>query len=165
MFREDWHIWVVKTNRFEHTERFLKEIPQIKEILYPTASKEFKLRSGAVKKKRVPLYSGYLFLRYEGTPELFHRLNNYPFLTTYVGRCRGEDLVKVKEVRQLEEWNVINRAFKIDDSVKITSGPFTGFVGDVVEIHSNDVVALIEVFGRPVRTTINKDNADIIQRT
>lgn len=159
-----WHIWVVKPHRFSYVEAFLKDIPEIEEILYPTETKEFKLKNNTKRKKRVPLYSGYLFLRYKQDAKLHETLSSYPFITTYVGTCTGKDLEKVVEVKNLEEWNVKNKKFELDDLVRINSGPFKDFTGEIEEINSNNVVVSIEVFGRSTRTSIDKDDADILKR-
>lgn len=159
-----WHIWVIKPHRFQFVETFLKEITEIQEILYPTQTKEFKLKNNAKRKKRVPLYSGYLFLRYKQSTLIYEKLTANPFITTYVGTCSGKDLKKVVEVKNLEEWNVMNKKFELDDTVKINAGPFKDFVGEVTETNSNTIIISTEVFGRKTRVTLNKDDADILKR-
>lgn len=161
---EDWFIWVIKQTRFEDVERFLKTLPEIHEVLYPTTIKEYKLSKGSIKKKRVPLYSGYLFLRYDNPVETFNKLRAHPFITTYAGKCTGSDLEKVREVRQLEEWNAANKKFEIDDRVRINCGPFKDFEGYIVAINSSNVVAYITVFGREVKVKISNGDADILKR-
>jgi len=161
---DSWHIWVVKQNRFETVERFLNELSEIKEILYPTATKEYKLKSGQVRKKRVPLYSGYLFLRYKFTQKTHAALSKNAFLTTYVGRCSGADLEKVRAVKQLEEWNTVNKMFEVDDIVNINCGPFKGFAGPVVEVSSASIIVIVKVFGRDVKVTVTKDDVDIVNK-
>lgn len=164
VLQSEWHIWVVKPNRYSHVETFLNEISEIEEILYPTETKEFKLKNNAKRKKRVPLYSGYLFLKYKQEASLYEKLSANPFITTYVGTCTGKDLEKVKEVKDLEEWNVVNKKFELDDLIQINSGPFKDFSGDVIGINSGNIVVSVEVFGRKTRISINKDDADIMKR-
>ena len=95
---------------------------------------------------------------------MYEKLSTYPFITTYVGTCTGKDLEKVMEVKDLEEWNVQNKKFELDDFIKINSGPFKDFTGEINEINSNNVVVSIEVFGRKTKISINKDDADILKR-
>ena len=160
-----WHIWVIKPNKFTYVEKYLNSLGVIKEILYPTKTSEFKLRNNTKKKKRTPLYSGYLFLRYEDSPELYYKISAYPFITTYVGKCSGKDLEKVREVKVLEELNVINKKFELDDNVCVNSGPLKGFIGSVEGVNSSSIVILTEVFGRVTRLTVDKDDADILKRS
>ena len=158
-----WYIWAIKINKFDEVERYISTIPEIDEYLYPTTTKEYKLKAG-VRKKRVPLYSGYLFLKYRNTPEVFYKLNTFPFITTYVGVCSGEDLSIVKEVRELEYINLFNKEIHVDDVVKVNSGPFLGLSGNVVSTTSANVCVALTVFGRSVNVTFNKDDIDIIKR-
>jgi len=162
--QSEWHIWVVKPHRYSYVETFLNELSGIEEILYPTETKEFKLKNNTKRKKRVPLYSGYLFLKYKQDAKMYEKLSTNPFITTYVGTCTGKDLEKVMEVKDLEEWNVQNKKFELDDFIKINSGPFKDFTGEINEINSNNVVVSIEVFGRKTKISINKDDADILKR-
>jgi transcription antitermination factor NusG len=159
-----WNIWVIKVNKFDEVERFLDELEEIEEYIYPTVTKEFKLKSGKIKKKRAPLYSGYIFLRYIDTPEIFYKLNIFPFMTTYVGRCTGDDLKLVKQVKETEYLNVVNKKIQVDDIVQVNSGSFKGFVGPVISVMSSDVSVIFQVFGRDVKTTFNKDDVDIVKR-
>jgi transcription antitermination factor NusG len=161
---DNWHIWVIKINKFDDVETYLKTLPEIEEFLYPTATKEYKLKSGEIKKKRVPLYSGYLFLKYKDSPETYTKLSSYPFITTYVGVCTGKDLELVRQVRELELLNTTNKNMQVDDMVRINTGPFKGFEGAVTSVTSSNIIVQISVFGRSVNTTFSKDDADIIER-
>jgi transcription antitermination factor NusG len=159
-----WYIWVVKVNKINKVIEFLEETLEIAEYVYPTYVKEYKLNSGGVLKKKVPLYSGYIFMRYHDTPEVFQKINTNKYITTYVGKCRGEDLDIVKNVVRLETLNSASRVFCVGDVVKVNCGPFNGFVGKVTTINSSNIVVSLVVFGRNVNVTLNKDDADIVKR-
>jgi len=158
-----WHIWVIKLNKFEKVEEYIKGLSEIEEYLYPTMIKEYKTGK-VVKRRRVPLYSGYLFMRYIDTPEVFHKLNTFPFITTYVGKCTRDDLELVRKVKNLEYLNYVNKVIHVDDVVKINSGPFKDFSGTVISTSSSNICVVLSVFGRSVNVTFNKDDADILKR-
>lgn len=164
MVESTWHIWVIKQSKQDTVISYLDSLPEVEEYLYPTAPKLYKLKSGKVKKKRVPLYSGYLFIKYANAPETFYKLNTFPFITTYVGPCSKSDLEKVDAAKRLEEWNVLSKNVQVDDFVKITSGPFEGFEGKVNAVNGNNVTVSLYVLGRKVNTTFIKDDVDVLKR-
>lgn len=161
----EWHIWVIKLNKFAKVEKHLESIPEVEEFLYPTVTKEFKSRSGNVIKRRVPMYSGYIFIKYVEDPVTYYKINEFPFITTYVGLCSGSDLEKVRQVKEVEYLNTVNKNVSVDDRVAINSGPFKGFEGDVTATSSNSITVMLYVFGRPTPVNLNQDDADIILRT
>jgi len=60
--KEQWFAWSVRSSKFDVIKCYLeKSVPEVKKILYPTVTSERRLKSGEVKKKKVPLYGGYLF--------------------------------------------------------------------------------------------------------
>lgn len=165
MQKPEWHIWVIKVNKFSRVESHLKDIPEIEEVLYPTVTKEYKSTSGKTIKKRAPLYSGYLFLKYVDNPVTYHHINICPFITTYVGKCSGEDLKNVYRMRDIEYINTVNKRVSVDDRVRINSGPFKGFDGTVTATSSNNITVLLHVFGRATPVNLDQDDADIVERT
>jgi len=160
----DWFIWVIKQGKFDKVEAHIKTIPEIEEYVYPTTSKSYRNKKGGTIKRRTPLYSGYIFLRYKEDPETFYKLNTFPFITTYVGRCSGADLEIVKKVRELEYINTISKDIEVNDKVRVNCGPFHEFEGTVVEVNSKGVVVELLVFGRQTKTSFNKEDVDVIER-
>lgn len=158
-----WHIWVIKENRFDEIAKVLDGLSEVDRYVYPTKVKEYKTKKGIIK-KRTALYSGYLFIRYRDSDSVFHKLNVLPYFTTYVGTCTGSDLERVEEVERLETWNVISKSVCVDDVVKVNSGPFKDFMGVVIEVSSNGVIAMIEVFGRKTPARFSKDDVDVTKR-
>ena len=157
-----WHIWVIKQNKFSHIEHFLEtSVPQVEEVFFPTVPKEHKV-GNRVYKKRVPLYSGYLFLKYSDVNEkIFYLLRAQPFFTTYVGKC---DERSVNRMRLKEEWNVLNKTVDIGDSVEVTSGPFNKCKGVVNAINGNRITIKTTLFGRDIDHVLSSEDLEIINR-
>src|SRR3972149_6106593 len=104
--KRTWNVWTTKPGKFDIVLKYIQEnIPEIKEVLYPTVVAESKTSKGKEKKKRVPLYAGYLFLQYETNPHVWHKLNDHPFVARYVGVCLGKDLHSVYNLRNVEFLN------------------------------------------------------------
>lgn len=157
-----WHIWVIKQTKFKYIEHFIEnEVPQITEVFFPTAPKEYR-SNNKIYKKRVPLYKGYLFLKYVDEDEkIFYKLRSNPFFTTYVGKCSESS---VSEMKTKEEWNLPNRKYDIGDQVKVISGPFNKCKGVVHAINGNKITIKTTLFGRDIDHILSSDDLEIIGR-
>lgn len=158
----DWNIWVIKHSKFKYIESFLeREVPEVTEVFFPTAPKEFK-SGNKIFKKRVPLYKGYLFLKYKDVDnKVFYKLKSNPFFTTYVGRCTDSSVVDMKNK---EEWNVLNKEVTVGDKVQVISGPFNKCKGTVNAINGNKVTIKTILFGRDIDHVLCSDDLEIIDR-
>ncbi len=164
-----WFVWSVKTGKFDLVRQYIEEkIPEVKQVLYPTITKEKFLKSGESKKRKVPLYSGYMFLQYhhdEANPQVWLKLNKHPFVSTYVGPCTPADLVSVNSLQKLEVVN--NEAvkdFKLGDSVRVNGGVFSGHTGVVSDISTNTIRVDVNMSNRSMKFVFSPDDLDIINR-
>ncbi len=157
-----WHIWVIKQKKFKHIEYFLENnLPQIQEIFFPTVPKEHRV-GNRVYKKRVPLYSGYLFLKYtDEDKKIFYTLKANAFFTTYVGKC---DDYSINKMRLKEEWNVLNKKVDIGDSIEVISGPFNKCKGVVHAINGNRITIKTTLFDREIDHVLSSEDLEIVNR-
>ncbi len=165
-----WYVWSVKTGKFDLVKKYIEEkIPEVKQVLYPTVTKERLLKSGESKKSKVPLYSGYMFLQYHHdaiNPQVWLMLTKHPFVSTYVGPCTPADLVSVNSLQKLEVVN--NEAvkdFKLGDSVRVNGGVFSGHTGIVSDISTNTVRVDVSMANRSMKFVFSPDDLDIIDRS
>ena len=71
---KQWHSWAIKRNRISNVVKYIQaECPEIDKYFYPQIKKEYETTRGTVTKDRL-LYEGYLFLRYDNHPVVFHKL-------------------------------------------------------------------------------------------
>ena len=157
-----WHIWVIKSGKYEKVKKHLESIPEIEEHFYPTTPKEFKRSNGSISKRRIPLYAGYLFVKYEYSPELYHKLNSFPFITTYVGPCPKKDFDKIESTLLLESINT-GGLLSVDDRVRVVCGPFKGLEGLVVGVNANNADVSLTIFGRLVKSTFHRGDLEVIK--
>ena len=157
-----WHIWVIKQNKFDSIEYFLnKDVPEVEEIFFPTVSKECKI-GDRLHKRRVPLYSGYLFLRYsDDENKTYYKIRSNPFVTNYLGKCEN---TSVEEMKKKEEWNVLNKQVEVGDSVEVISGPFQKCKGLVNAISGNKVTIKVNMFDRLIDCTLSSEDLEIIDK-
>ncbi len=111
------------------------------------------------------IFPGYVFVEMIMTDEAWYVVRNTPGVTGFIGSSGGG--AKPFPVAKSEIENVLRRIgksdknvevqFKVGDTVKILSGPFSGMEGIVDSMNDQTQVAtvLIILFGRETPTDIN----------
>ncbi len=111
------------------------------------------------------IFPGYLFVEMIMTDEAWYVVRNTPGVTGFIGSSGGG--AKPFPVAQEEMDAILRRIgqsdkkieveFKVGDSVKIVSGPFSGMEGKVESMNDQAQIAtvLIILFGRETPTDIN----------
>lgn len=162
MTTERWHVWVVNNNKFDNVKYYLDtEVPEVKDIFFPTVLKEKRV-GNRYYKRRFPLYSGYLFLRYEDTDNrVYQKIRVNDFIHTYVGPIKDDEVAVMKEK---ESWNVINKDVSLNDAVEVMVGPMKGFKGTVIAINGNKLTIKVELFGRETDASFSADDVEIIRK-
>ena len=157
---ESWHSWIVKTGKFDTVKQYIGDnIPEVVDVYYPYINKERSVY-GKVKVTNVPLFSGYVFLKYEDNPTVFHKLRQHPYITTYVGKASVEDITKIEKIKERENNKEFEskRKFNVQDKVLIVNGQFVNFKGVVVEVNRERYIVEVSIFNRRVNVTCSIDD-------
>lgn len=133
----------------------------VSQVLIPT-EKVYTTRNGKKVLKDRMVYSGYVFVEAELTGEVIYELRNTTNVIDFLrGRAKGsqpESLRESEVMRMLgkvdENQQYIDESLsdiKIGESVKVTYGPFSGFVGEIkeVNIEKKKLKVEVKIFGRP----------------
>jgi transcription antitermination factor NusG len=144
---KSWHVWTIVQQRYKKAEEFLEMVPEIDKVLYPTVVKEYATKSGW-KKKDVPLYSNYIFIRYHHNSTLYAKLCECPWIRDYVGVCSQKEIKEVKALskRKYEDLIPANEVLE-GHSYKLKGTPFKEMRCTVVSIDGNKLVVSVEIFG------------------
>ena len=141
---KQWRAWVIRRNRLESVLKFIKEnCPEIDKYFYPFIKKEYETRTGA-RTKDVPLYEGYLFLRYNDHPVVYHLLSNFPQVTTYCGPVSIEEINEMEAAQGKLYSDLKASRFMIGDLVTLKDGPFKGWEAHVVSVTHGTVKVKID---------------------
>lgn len=143
----------------------------ISQVLVPT-EKVLATRAGKKVIKEKILFSGYVYVnaRLTGDVESFlqNTTNVIDFLRT---REAGKKPVVVPESqiavmlgnaeeKEVETMDVLND-FMVGESVKVNSGAFSGFIGEIKEVNheKRELTVMVKVFGR--ETPLKLDNSQV----
>lgn len=157
-----WHSWVIKRNRYENVIGHIREnVPEIDKYFYPLIKKEYQTKRGIRIKDR-PLYEGYLFVRYNNHDEVFHKMSQYPFVTTYAGTVEEDEITRMEQAQGKLLTEIKTSRFTLGETVVLLEGPFKGFDGTVTEIHRAAVTVRVDaqLLGKPVDIAVKEDGLE-----
>ena len=156
--------WFVIHTYSGHEERVRKNLEQrmklmeagdeIAQVIVPT-EEEVEVKGGqkhTVAKKILP---GYVLVQMKMSDQSWSVVRNTPGVTGFVGSGNKPVPLHEEEVNQIlkqmtSETPKVKVGFKAGQSVRVTDGPFTDFVGVVDEINAGKgkVKVLLSLFGR-----------------
>lgn len=149
----------VKTNIEKIVEnRGMQDL--IFEVSIPT-KEEVEIKDGKKKVKVKKIYPGYVIIKMVMTDESWYVVRNTRGVTGFVGPTSGPVPLTDEEVYEMGlETNIVNIDVTVGESVRVISGPFENFIGQITDIDTaNQIVKLmINIFGRetPIELQYNQ---------
>jgi len=142
-----WHVWTINQQRYKRVEEFLENLVGIVEYFYPTVIREYSTKSGK-KIRNVPLFSNYVFIKYEYNDLLHARISDCQWIKDYVGKCSQKEMedVLMLSKKKYEDLVPISEIRK-GHSYKLIGTPFKDMTCTVVDIDGDKLVVSVELFG------------------
>lgn len=141
------------------------------QVLIPT-EKVVAVKNGKKTTKERNLYSGYVFVDVLLTGDVEHLLRNtsnvIDFLKGYGKDARPEKLRESEVMRMLGTADDINERaeeaandYVVGEIIKVISGPFNGFNGEITEVFPDKkkLKVLVKIFGRG--STLELENSQV----
>ena len=110
-------------------------------------------------------YPGYVLVKMIMTDESWYIIKNVRGVTGFVGSGTKPTPLTEEEVRGLGvEKHEVVVAYEVGDSVTITDGPLTSFVGvvDALDIDKNKVRVVVSMFGRETPVELELDQVEVL---
>ena len=169
--KKEWYVvntYAGHENRVkENLEKRLETMGISENLFRIVVAEETQIEVKNEKSKEVVknIFPGYLFVEMIMTDEAWYVVRNTPGVTGFIGSSGGGAKpipVKIDEMEKIlrrigQSDKVVEVDFKVGDTVKILSGPFSGMEGTVESMNDETQVAtvLIILFGRETPTDIN----------
>ena len=145
----------------EYIEAELKHNPQlsqyVSQVVIPTEKHATQKSDGKrVVKEKVSL-PGYIFVEAEMKGDVAHTLRFMPNVLGFLGGLDNPSPVRQSEINRMlgnaEETEIENEVsipFMVNETVKVTEGPFNGFSGVIEEVNSEKrkLKVMVKIFGR-----------------
>ena len=134
------------------------------DVIVPTEDRVEMTENGRTVKTR-KIVPGYVIVKMIVTNESWYLVRNTQGVTGFVGEGSEPIPLTDEEVRRLGiEKTVIVLTITVGDTVKIISGPFKGFTGQVEDVHPDrqTLRAKVDMFGRATPVELEFDQVDPI---
>lgn len=141
------------------------------QVLIPT-EKVVAVKNGKKTTKERNLYSGYVFIEANLTGDIEYLLRNtsnvIDFLRGYGQNARPQKLRENEVLRMLGTADDINERaeegvndYMVGEKIKVVSGPFNGFNGEITEVfpERKKMRVLVKIFGRG--STLELENSQV----
>ena len=136
----------------------------IEEVFLPY-EKVVEVRNNKKRVKEKMFFPGYILINMQMNNNSKYIVENTPGVLSFVGP-KGSDPVPLKdkeikrifgEVADKEGRELITTSYKVGDSVKVISGPFIDFTGNVEEVNDEKqkVKVVVSIFGRPTSVELD----------
>jgi transcriptional antiterminator NusG len=129
---------------------------QIEEILIPT-EEVVEVRDGKKKRTSRKFFPGYVLVKMVMSDQAWHVVRNTPKVTGFVGTGNKPVPLTDAEVNRIVDQVQVaaekpkpKLEFRVNETVRITDGPFSNFTGEVEEINEdrNTLKVMVTIFGR-----------------
>ena len=145
----------------EYIEAELKHNPFlsqfVSQIVIPMEKHAVQRSDGKrVVKEKVSL-PGYIFVEAEMKGDVAHTLRFMPNVLGFLGGLDNPSPVKQSEINRMlgnaEETEIVDEVvvpFEVNETVKVTEGPFSGFSGVIEEVNveKRKLKVMVKIFGR-----------------
>jgi len=143
---------------------------QVGQILVPMQT-TFQIRDGKKVEREKKLFSCYIIIEADLSPELITYIKNIAGVTNFLGHGKEPIPLDEEEVNRLlgiTDRDKVSKAYDFlpGDMIKVISGPFSDFEGVLVKT-SDDGTKLtinVTVFGRITPVELNADQVEMIKR-
>ena len=129
---------------------------EVGDILVPSEN-IVEMKDGKKKIKNKVFFPGYILIQMSESREARFLVENASGVISFVGPNNEPQALKESEVKRIlgdvegrEGREIVMAPYKIEDSVKVTDGPFADFTGFVTEVNDEKqkVKVSVSIFGR-----------------
>ncbi|MCX5717788.1 MAG: transcription termination/antitermination protein NusG [Nitrospirae bacterium] len=134
---------------------------KIFQVLVPT-ERIIELKGGGKKESDKKFYPGYILIEMELDDDSWHLVRKTPRVTGFVG---GSNPVALSQeevdviLQQMEKGHApqVKTQYQKNETVRITDGPFTNFVGYIedVDMDHGRLKVMVSIFGRQTPVELN----------
>ena len=136
----------------------------IEEVFLPY-EKVIEVRNNKKRVKEKMFFPGYILINMEMNDQSKYVVENTPGVLSFVGPKGSAPVpLKDKEIKRIfgevadkEGRELITTSYKVGDNVKVISGPFIDFTGNVEEVNDEKqkVKVVVSIFGRPTSVELD----------
>jgi transcriptional antiterminator NusG len=129
----------------------------VSQVLIPT-EKTYTVRGGKKVMKERAYLPGYVLIEAELTGEVIHQLKSINYVAGFLPSTANPQPLRDAEVKRIlgtmdeleEAGEEMEMKFYVGENVKVISGPFSSFTGEVEEVNEErkKLKVMVKIFGR-----------------
>ena len=170
-----WYVWPAVSGKEAKVKEYLEALikhddtlaANVGQILLPT-EKYAQLRNGKRVVKEKLFLPGYVLVEANLQGEIAHTLRFTPNVLGFLGGLDNPSPVRQADINRIlgtaEETIIRNEEalipYQVDEAVKVTDGPFSGFSGVIEEVNTEKrkLKVMVKIFGRktPLELSFNQ---------
>lgn len=130
---------------------------QIHQVVVPMQTVT-EIKNGQKKSVQKKVFPGYVLLKMQMNDDTWYVVRNTRGVTSFVGPgSKPVPLTEAEIANMGIDIAQITSPAAVDDTVRITRGPFEGSIGVVKEVHPNKLIVVvnISIFGREAPTELD----------
>ena len=174
-----WYILQAHTGYEGRVEQTIREKLRIKDLgelvdeIFIPSEEIVRTKGGKQRRINQKYFPGYILVRMELKPELWHLLMDIDRISGFVGGTQREPLPMDEEelnaikaqVSEGFQQMAEEEEYVIGQKVGITEGPFNGFNGIIDEINKEreKLKVLVSIFGRPTPVEVEFDKVKNVE--
>lgn len=142
-----WHVWTIVSSQYKNIEVFLNGLDEVEDFVYPTIKQDYNTKSG-VKTKKIPLYSSYVFIKYNHNDRTSGLITCCPWIKNYIGPCSDKEMKEVVNTSKMRYEDLVQpTTLVVGGHYKMKADPFNGKMCRVCGIVGDKVTVSVEIFG------------------
>ena len=145
----------------------IEKLEHLVERIFIPSEDVVKTKGGKKRTVNQKYFPGYILIRCNLTPELWHLLMDTPRVSGFVGGTQrdplpldeNELLAITEQIDSGAQQAALQEEFLVGQKVMITEGPFANFNGAIDEINreKQKLKVLVSIFGRPTPVEVEFD--------
>lgn len=178
--------WFIVRTATRQEQRAMASLTEAQVSCYLPSETRWSQGRGPKEKVQRPLYAGYLFVDCEPTADAWAAVRDLDGVHQFVQYLRrdgepapmpipAQEVEKLKALEAAGHFDVTRpsrreqkrlerkaKAMHNGEAVQLTDGPFSGFIGRVLQMRQSDRAALVgvEAFGRVTQIELNVEHLD-----
>lgn len=142
----------------------------VEEIFIPSEQVKTK-HHGKEYKKTITYFPGYMWIKMQLVPEVWHLLTSIPRVSGFIGGTpmhpkpiSEAEMEKIRaQIREGKKQAEIDSTYQVGQSVRVIEGPFADFNGtiEVVDSERNRLTVSVSIFGRSTPLEIEFDKVKL----
>ncbi|MBG90708.1 MAG: transcription termination/antitermination factor NusG [Actinobacteria bacterium] len=168
---KQWYIVQCFSNKEKRVQMRIQELVEVNQledrvfrVLIPEEP-IVEIKNNQRVERTIKLYPGYIFVQMDMDEQLCYDIRRIPGVSKFISTLPVKDDEILKVLRKVgDKTKKIDVDFEVGDSIKVISGPFRGYTGEISELSLDrgKIKTKISIFGRETPVELDFDQVESV---